>query len=166
MGEEARLAAAKDTASAPVIDVTKHGYFKVSLGGGFCRACVSAGMRLRTGADAGEGTLPVPEQCLLAWEEGAGAARCVERLGPCSLLKDWCTGCPPRCWSGASCLRTSRVAHAIGPPAADHAPCLSLGQVLGKGELPTQAVVVRAKFVSKLAERKIKEAGGAVQLVA
>ena len=39
-------------------------------------------------------------------------------------------------------------------------------QVLGKGELPSQPVVVRAKFVSKLAERKIKEAGGVVQLVA
>jgi ribosomal protein L15 len=39
-------------------------------------------------------------------------------------------------------------------------------QVLGKGELPSQPVVVRAKFVSKLAEKKIKEVGGAVQLVA
>ena len=39
-------------------------------------------------------------------------------------------------------------------------------QVLGKGQLPQQPMVVRAKFVSKLAEKKIKEAGGAVQLVA
>jgi len=66
VGEEARLTAAKDSTSAPVIDVTQHGYFKV----------------------------------------------------------------------------------------------------LGKGQLPQQPVVVKAKFVSKLAERKIKEAGGAVQLVA
>ena len=66
VGEEARVAAAADTATAPVIDVTQHGYFKV----------------------------------------------------------------------------------------------------LGKGQLPAQAVVVRAKFISKLAEKKIKEAGGAVQLVA
>lgn len=66
VGEEARLAAAKDSSSAPVIDVTQHGYFKV----------------------------------------------------------------------------------------------------LGKGQLPQQPVVVKAKFISKLAERKIKEAGGAVQLVA
>ena len=66
VGEETRLAAAKDTANAPVIDVTQHGFFKV----------------------------------------------------------------------------------------------------LGKGELPAQPLVVRAKFVSKLAEKKIKEAGGAVQLVA
>jgi large subunit ribosomal protein L27Ae len=66
VGEEARLAAAKDASTAPVIDVTAHGYFKV----------------------------------------------------------------------------------------------------LGKGELPQQPLVVRAKFVSKLAESKIKEVGGAVQLVA
>ena len=66
VGEEARLEAAKDTSTAPVIDVTQHGYFKV----------------------------------------------------------------------------------------------------LGKGDLPNQPLVVRAKFISKLAERKIKEAGGAVQLVA
>ena len=39
-------------------------------------------------------------------------------------------------------------------------------QVLGKGQLPQQPVVVKAKFISKLAEKKIKEAGGAVELVA
>ena len=39
-------------------------------------------------------------------------------------------------------------------------------KVLGKGTLPSQPLVVRAKFVSKLAEQKIKEVGGAVQLVA
>ena len=39
-------------------------------------------------------------------------------------------------------------------------------KVLGKGELPEQPVLVRAKFFSKLAEKKIKEVGGAVQLVA
>jgi large subunit ribosomal protein L27Ae len=66
VGEEARVAAAKDTSAAPVIDITQHGYFKL----------------------------------------------------------------------------------------------------LGKGQLPQQPVVVRAKFVSKLAEKKIKEVGGAVQLVA
>ncbi len=39
-------------------------------------------------------------------------------------------------------------------------------QVLGKGSLPEQPLLVRAKFFSKLAEKKIKEVGGAVQLVA
>lgn len=39
-------------------------------------------------------------------------------------------------------------------------------KVLGKGQLPEQPLLVKAKFISKLAERKIKEAGGAVQLVA
>jgi large subunit ribosomal protein L27Ae len=39
-------------------------------------------------------------------------------------------------------------------------------KVLGKGQLPTQPVVVKARFFSKLAERKIKEAGGACILTA
>ncbi len=51
------------------------------------------------------------------------------------------------------------------------APLLDVTQhgffkVLGKGELPGQAMVVKAKFFSKLAEKKIKEAGGAVILTA
>eukprot|EP00884_Botryococcus_braunii_P014798 jgi/Botrbrau1/23319/Bobra.0102s0056.1 len=39
-------------------------------------------------------------------------------------------------------------------------------KVLGKGELPEQPILVKAKFVSKLAEKKIKAVGGAVELVA
>jgi ribosomal protein L15 len=39
-------------------------------------------------------------------------------------------------------------------------------KVLGKGVLPEQPVLVKAKFVSKLAEQKIRDAGGAVELVA
>ena len=39
-------------------------------------------------------------------------------------------------------------------------------KVLGKGVLPEQPILVKAKFVSKLAEQKIRNAGGAVQLVA
>jgi large subunit ribosomal protein L27Ae len=39
-------------------------------------------------------------------------------------------------------------------------------KVLGKGFLPTQPVVVRAKFFSKIAERKIKAVGGACVLTA
>ena len=39
-------------------------------------------------------------------------------------------------------------------------------KVLGKGFLPRQPVVVKAKFFSKLAERKIKSVGGACLLTA
>ena len=39
-------------------------------------------------------------------------------------------------------------------------------KVLGKGELPAFPIVVRARFVSSIAERKIKAAGGAVILSA
>uniref|UniRef100_A0A7I4FGI9 Large ribosomal subunit protein uL15/eL18 domain-containing protein n=2 Tax=Physcomitrium patens TaxID=3218 RepID=A0A7I4FGI9_PHYPA len=51
------------------------------------------------------------------------------------------------------------------------APLLDVTQhgffkVLGKGDLPTQPMVVKAKFFSKLAEKKLKEAGGAVILTA
>ena len=41
-----------------------------------------------------------------------------------------------------------------------------LFKVLGKGRMPAQPIVVKAKFFSKLAEKKIKENGGACQLVA
>ena len=37
---------------------------------------------------------------------------------------------------------------------------------MGKGTLPKQPVIVKAKFFSKLAEQKIKAAGGACVLVA
>lgn len=39
-------------------------------------------------------------------------------------------------------------------------------KVLGKGQLPAQPLVVKAKFFSKLAEKKIKEVGGACVLTA
>lgn len=54
---------------------------------------------------------------------------------------------------------------------SDTAPVLDLlplgySKVLGKGRLPEIPMVVRARYFSKEAERKIKEAGGAVELVA
>eukprot|EP00698_Gefionella_okellyi_P003949 TRINITY_DN13658_c0_g1_i1.p1 TRINITY_DN13658_c0_g1~~TRINITY_DN13658_c0_g1_i1.p1 ORF type:complete len:150 (-),score=45.13 TRINITY_DN13658_c0_g1_i1:52-501(-) len=39
-------------------------------------------------------------------------------------------------------------------------------KVLGKGVLPKQPLIVKAKFFSQLAERKIKEAGGVCVLTA
>jgi large subunit ribosomal protein L27Ae len=39
-------------------------------------------------------------------------------------------------------------------------------KVLGKGELPKMPIVVKAKYFSKDAEKKIKAAGGAVLLTA
>jgi large subunit ribosomal protein L27Ae len=54
---------------------------------------------------------------------------------------------------------------------ADAAPIIDVTKlgyykVLGKGSLPAKPLVVKAKFVSALAEKKIKGAGGAVVLVA
>jgi len=61
----------------------------------------------------------------------------------------------------------TRTKYASGPKAAV-IDCVSKGvyKVLGKGELPKQPVVVKAKFFSKLAEKKIKAVGGACLLVA
>jgi len=46
--------------------------------------------------------------------------------------------------------------------------CVQAGyyKVLGKGLLPKQPVIVKAKFFSRLAEEKIKKAGGCCVLVA
>jgi len=46
--------------------------------------------------------------------------------------------------------------------------CLKAGyfKVLGKGRLPQQPVIVRAKFFSRIAEEKIKAAGGVCELIA
>lgn len=53
----------------------------------------------------------------------------------------------------------------------DSAPVIDLlplgySKVLGKGRLPQIPVVVRARYFSRDAEQKIKEAGGVVELVA
>ena len=40
------------------------------------------------------------------------------------------------------------------------------GKVLGKGKLPNKPVIVKARFFSRIAEEKIKAAGGACILVA
>jgi ribosomal protein L15 len=39
-------------------------------------------------------------------------------------------------------------------------------KVLGKGRLPNTPIIVKARYVSRKAEIKIKEAGGVVELVA
>ena len=54
---------------------------------------------------------------------------------------------------------------------SDTAPVLDLlplgyAKVTGKGRLPEVPIVVKARYFSREAERKIKEAGGVVQLVA
>lgn len=50
-------------------------------------------------------------------------------------------------------------------PVLDLLP-LGYSKVLGKGRLPEIPIVVRARYFSREAERKIKEAGGVVELVA
>jgi large subunit ribosomal protein L27Ae len=50
-------------------------------------------------------------------------------------------------------------------PVVDLLP-LGYSKLLGKGRIPEIPIVVRARWVSKLAEKKIKEAGGVIELVA
>ena len=50
-------------------------------------------------------------------------------------------------------------------PVVDLLP-LGYAKLLGKGRLPEVPIIVKARYVSKLAEKKIKEAGGVVQLEA
>lgn len=50
-------------------------------------------------------------------------------------------------------------------PVIDLLP-LGYSKVLGKGRMPEVPVVVRARYFSRDAEKKIKEAGGIVELVA
>lgn len=50
-------------------------------------------------------------------------------------------------------------------PVLDLLP-LGYSKVLGKGRIPKVPMVVRARWVSRLAEKKIQEAGGVVELVA
>ncbi len=60
-------------------------------------------------------------------------------------------------------------AYKVFPPDKCHNVILSFQgyyKVLGKGHLPKQPVIVKAKFFSKTAEEKIKDVGGACVLVA
>ena len=77
-----------------------------------------------------------------------------------------CLCCPPQVWSLVG--EEARLAAAKDTATAAVIDITQHGyfKLLGKGQLPAQPVVVRAKFVSKLAEQKIKAVGGAVQLVA
>ncbi|KAB2572994.1 Ribosomal protein L15 conserved site [Lasiodiplodia theobromae] len=59
----------------------------------------------------------------------------------------------------------------LSAKSADKAPVVDLltfgyAKLLGKGRLPNVPIVVKARYVSAEAERKIKEAGGVIQLVA
>ena len=54
---------------------------------------------------------------------------------------------------------------------SDTAPVIDLlplgyAKLLGKGRLPKVPMVVKARYVSALAEKKIRDAGGVVELVA
>ena len=75
------------------------------------------------------------------------------------------TRVPPVAPSAPPALST-RPAFAHRASRALLLPPQGIFKVLGKGELPKQPVIVKAKFFSKDAEKKIKAVGGACVLVA
>jgi len=74
-----------------------------------------------------------------------------------------------RVWTLVSEETRKKYAQADGTkdkvPVID-ANAAGFSKVLGKGALPKQPLIVKAKFFSKKAERKIKEVGGACVLTA
>lgn len=76
---------------------------------------------------------------------------------------------PPQLWSLIPAEKRDEYLSASGKkdtiPVLDLLP-LGYSKVLGKGRLPEVPLVVRARWFSKEAERKITEAGGVVELVA
>ena len=71
-------------------------------------------------------------------------------------------------WSllGPEALVLAEKAKAEGKAATIDVSNYGFFKVLGKGELPALPIVVKARFVSSIAERKIKASGGAVILSA
>lgn len=86
----------------------------------------------------------------------------------CNMQHHLCTRLRMTVLSMATCVMQARekAAGSSGQALVIDVTKHGIFKVLGKGVLPQQPVLVKAKFVSKLAEQKIREVGGAVQLVA
>ncbi len=67
---------------------------------------------------------------------------------------------------GDATLKAAKEQAKSGKAAVIDCSAHGFSKVLGKGVLPAVPIVVKARFVSSIAERKIKAAGGAVILVA
>lgn len=68
--------------------------------------------------------------------------------------------------AGAEALKAAEGAKAAGKAVVLDVAQHGFFKVLGNGKLPELPIVVKARFVSKTAEAKIKAAGGAVILTA
>lgn len=75
---------------------------------------------------------------------------------------------PPQLWSLIPLEKRDEYLKNKGGDTVPVLDLLPLGysKVLGKGRIPEIPMVVRARYFSKEAEKKIKEAGGIVELVA
>lgn len=84
------------------------------------------------------------------------------------IWKYWANVVYPQLWA---LIPTEKRDEYLSEKNSSTAPVLDLlplgySKVLGKGRLPNVPIVVKARYFSKEAEKKIKAAGGVVQLVA
>lgn len=84
------------------------------------------------------------------------------------LVVDCCPGCRhPRCRASCSSLAPASVHRKESRSLTRvHACVQGFGKVLAKGRLPEYPVIVKARYVSRRAEAKIKANGGVVSIVA
>ena len=91
----------------------------------------------------------------------------VKAFAPCRGSREWWL-IDSQLWSLVPAEKREEYLQAKNTDTVPVIDLLPLGysKVLGKGRLPNIPIVVRARWVSKLAEKKITEAGGVVELVA
>jgi large subunit ribosomal protein L27Ae len=92
----------------------------------------------------------------------------MESWDDCKLLCGDNANASPQLWSLVPAEKRDEY---LSSSKKDTVPVLDLlplgySKVLGKGRIPEIPLVVRARWFSKEAERKITEAGGVVELVA
>ena len=103
------------------------------------------------------------------WEDVQGRRMGRKLVNEDGFERRWLIfGCDAQLWS---LVPQEKRDEYLAEKKGDTAPVLDLlplgySKVLGKGRIPDIPMVVRARFFSKEAERKIKEAGGVVELVA
>ena len=133
------------------------------------------------GSQHREALVTSPGECLRGREVGSCGHRCVYLVSvPCFVLPAvWVVFCVSfnlsKRTEGHECGHThlprnrfhTRPSH-LHPQSAPVIDLTKLGyfKVLGKGELPKVPVIVKAKFFTKLAEKRIKATGGACLITA
>ena len=122
---------------------------------------------------ATESILEAGHQSRQGWSSSAPRLRVPQTGRTCSKkraisISPISNSCQPQLWS---LIPQDKRDEYLLKKKSDTAPVLDLlplgySKVLGKGRLPEIPLVVRARFFSREAEKKIKDAGGVTELVA